>query len=48
MHDETGVNGERVLLARQPGWPPNRYSILAGFVDAGESLESCVHREISE
>ncbi|HVV10768.1 NAD(+) diphosphatase [Amycolatopsis sp.] len=48
VHDDAGVNGEQVLLARQPIWPPGRYSVLAGFVEAGESLEGCVSREIRE
>ncbi|HEV7978392.1 NAD(+) diphosphatase [Amycolatopsis sp.] len=48
VHDDSGVNGEHVLLARQPIWPVGRYSVLAGFVEAGESLEGCVQREISE
>ncbi len=48
VHDDVGVNGEHVLLARQPTWPPTRYSVLAGFVEAGESLERCVEREIRE
>lgn len=48
VHDDTGVDGGEVLLARQPGWPPERYSVLAGFVEAGESLEACVVREIAE
>lgn len=48
VHDDIGVNGERVLLARQPLWPADRYSVLAGFVEAGESLEGCVEREIHE
>ncbi|MGH3761712.1 NAD(+) diphosphatase [Actinophytocola sp.] len=48
VHDDVGVNGARVLLARQPVWPPERYSVLAGFVEAGESLEACVEREIAE
>ncbi|MFC4004339.1 NAD(+) diphosphatase [Prauserella oleivorans] len=48
VHDDVGVNGEHVLLARQPVWPPKRYSVLAGFVEAGESLEGCVEREIRE
>ncbi|MCT2587346.1 NAD(+) diphosphatase [Actinophytocola gossypii] len=48
VHDDTGVNGEHVLLARQPVWPPERYSVLAGFVEAGESLEACVAREVAE
>lgn len=48
VHDGDGVNGSSVLLARQPIWPPARYSVLAGFVEAGESLEACVAREIRE
>jgi NAD+ diphosphatase len=48
VHDGVGVNGEHVLLARQPSWPKERYSVLAGFVEAGESLEDCVVREIGE
>jgi NAD+ diphosphatase len=48
VHDDAGANGERVLLGRQPSWPPDRYSVLAGFVEAGESLEGCVEREIRE
>jgi NAD+ diphosphatase len=48
VHDEIGVNGGHVLLARQPSWPRNRFSVLAGFVEAGESLEDCVVREIGE
>lgn len=48
VHDGVGVNGSHVLLARQPIWPEGRYSVLAGFVEAGESLEACVAREIAE
>lgn len=48
VHDDAGTNGQHVLLARQPVWPPGRYSVLAGFVEAGESLEGCVEREIRE
>lgn len=48
VHDGAGPNGEHILLARQPIWPPGRYSVLAGFVEAGESLEACVVREIAE
>jgi NAD+ diphosphatase len=40
-------DGERVLLAHQPGWG-RRYSIIAGFVEPGESLEDCVRREVFE
>ena len=36
------------LLGRQTGWPPGRYSTLAGFVEPGESLEDAVRREVAE
>jgi NAD+ diphosphatase len=39
---------DRVLLGRQPSWPPGRYSALAGFVEPGESLEDAVAREVRE
>jgi NAD+ diphosphatase len=38
----------QVLLARSPHYVPGVYSALAGFVEAGESLEQCVHREVAE
>jgi NAD+ diphosphatase len=38
----------RVLLGRQPGYPPGRYSALAGFVEPGESIEEAVARELME
>lgn len=38
----------RVLLGRQPRFPPRRYSALAGFVEVGESLEAAVARELFE
>jgi NAD+ diphosphatase len=44
VHDGEG----NVLLARQPSWPVGRFSVLAGFVEAGESLEACVRREVAE
>ncbi|MCK9922584.1 NAD(+) diphosphatase [Frankia sp. AgPm24] len=44
VHD----GGDQVLLGRHRAWPPGRFSVLAGFVEAGESLESCVAREIAE
>lgn len=40
--------GEDVLLARNANWPANMYSTLAGFVEAGESIEQTVHREVFE
>ena len=44
VHD----GGDRAVLARQTMWPPRLFSLLAGFVEAGESFESCVVREIAE
>jgi NAD+ diphosphatase len=44
VHD----GADHVLLARQPIWPAGRFSVLAGFVEAGESLEACVAREVLE
>jgi len=38
----------RVLLGRQPQYPPGRYSALAGFVEPGESIEEAVARELAE
>jgi NAD+ diphosphatase len=42
------LDGDRVLLGRQPSWPAGRYSALAGFVEPGESLEEAVAREVRE
>lgn len=42
------TDGERLLLGRQPGWAPRRYSVLAGFVEPGETLEQTVTREVME
>jgi NAD+ diphosphatase len=39
---------DRAVLARQTLWPERLFSLLAGFVEAGESFESCVVREIAE
>ena len=41
-------DGERLLLGRQKSWPPRRWSVLAGFVEPGESLEQTVAREVFE
>lgn len=38
----------RLLLGRQPQYPPGRYSALAGFVEVGETLEAAVARELFE
>lgn len=38
----------KLLLARSAHFRPGMYSALAGFVEAGESVEACVHREVFE
>jgi len=38
----------RLLLGRQPRFPPRRFSALAGFVEPGESIEEAVAREVRE
>jgi len=40
--------GDELLLARSPHFPPGMHSALAGFVEAGESLEQCLQREVKE
>ena len=42
------TDGHRLLLGRQASWPARRYSVLAGFVEPGESLEQTVAREVFE
>jgi NAD+ diphosphatase len=43
------IEGEkRILLARNHRFPAGRYSVLAGFVEPGESLEECAAREVME
>ena len=44
VHDGAG----RCVLARGPQWPAGRMSVLAGFVEAGESAEAAVVREVRE
>ncbi|WP_237160466.1 NAD(+) diphosphatase [Mycolicibacter engbaekii] len=44
VHD----GADRVVLARQHNWPLRMFSLLAGFVEAGESFEACVVREVHE
>lgn len=39
---------DRLLLARSPQWPDGRRSVLAGFVEPGESAEAAVRREVAE
>ncbi len=42
------VRGDNLLLGRNPAWPPGMYSLLAGFVEPGETLEVAVRREVLE
>ena len=42
------TRGDELLLTRKPEWPPNRYSLVAGFLEFGESLEECAMREVFE
>lgn len=44
VHD----GGDNVLLGRQKVWAPGMHSVLAGFVEPGESLEEAVAREVFE
>jgi NAD+ diphosphatase len=41
-------HGDQCLLGRQPSWPEGHFSTLAGFVEAGESVEEAVVREVKE
>lgn len=42
------THGDRVLLARSPHFPPGMYSTLAGFIEAGETVEEALVREVGE
>ena len=42
------THGNRVLLGRNSTWPEGMYSLLAGFVEPGETLEAAVRREVLE
>lgn len=42
------TQGEKVLLGRSPGWPEGMFSLLAGFVEPGETIEAAVRREVFE
>jgi NAD+ diphosphatase len=42
------ASGTRLLLGRHANWPPRRYSVLAGYVAPGETLEEAVAREVRE
>ncbi|MEM1430292.1 MAG: NAD(+) diphosphatase [Pseudomonadota bacterium] len=40
--------GNTLLLGRSPGWPDRMYSLLAGFIEPGETMEAAVRREVFE
>ncbi|QPH54835.1 NAD(+) diphosphatase [Pontivivens ytuae] len=42
------THGNDVLLGRSPGWPEGMYSLLAGFMEPGETIEAAVRRETVE
>lgn len=42
------THGNDVLVGRSPQWPQGMYSLLAGFVEPGETLEAAVRREVVE
>ncbi len=42
------THGNDVLLGRSPGWPAGMYSLLAGFMEPGETIEAAVRREVME
>jgi NAD+ diphosphatase len=42
------LHGNAVLLGRSAAWPPGMYSLLAGFMEPGESIEGAVRREVFE
>jgi NAD+ diphosphatase len=42
------TRGNAVLIGRSPGWPEGMYSLLAGFIDPGETVEAAVRREVRE
>jgi NAD+ diphosphatase len=42
------LKNDRILLAHSQRFPGKFYSVLAGFVEPGETLEACVKREIQE
>ncbi|SEQ02254.1 NAD(+) diphosphatase [Thalassovita taeanensis] len=42
------TDGNDILMGRSPGWPEGMYSLLAGFVEPGETIEAAVRREVWE
>jgi NAD+ diphosphatase len=42
------TRGDKVLIGRSHGWPDGMYSLLAGFMEPGETIEAAVRREVFE
>lgn len=42
------THGNAVLMGRSHGWPEGMHSLLAGFVEPGETIEAAVRREVAE
>ncbi|MBW2149128.1 MAG: NAD(+) diphosphatase [Deltaproteobacteria bacterium] len=42
------LKDNQILLARANRFPHGLYSVLAGFVEPGETLEDCIKREVKE
>jgi NAD+ diphosphatase len=42
------IKDDKILLARNKNFRENMFSVIAGYVDSGETLEQCVEREVQE
>lgn len=42
------VKDDHLLMGRQSSWPLGRYSVIAGFMEHGESIEDAIYREVKE
>jgi NAD+ diphosphatase len=42
------TRGNAVLMGRSAVWPAGMYSLLAGFIEPGETIEAAVRREVAE
>lgn len=42
------THGNSILMGRGTGWPEGFYSLLAGFIEPGETMEGAVRREVFE